>query len=46
MPQKKIAGVAFTLLLVFSGIIPTFALGDLTILYTGNTNGKIKPVHH
>ena len=46
MINKKILAIIFSLFFVFFGITSSFAIGDLTILYTGNTLGKIKPVRH
>jgi hypothetical protein len=44
MPEKKTAPIIFALILIFYAVPPAFAVDNLTILYTGDTEGRIIPV--
>jgi hypothetical protein len=44
MPGKKTRLTLFALLLIFFATTPAFAVEKLTILYTGDTDGRIIPV--
>ena len=44
MPGKKTTVIIFALLLIFSAMPPAFAVENLTILYTGDTDGRIVPL--
>jgi hypothetical protein len=44
MPEKKTTLIIFALLLIFYAMPPAFAVENLTILYTGDTEGRIIPV--
>jgi len=44
MPEKKTTPFIFALLLIFYTMPPAFAVENLTILYTGDTDGRIVPV--
>jgi len=44
MPGKKTRLIIFALLLILFAVPPAFAVENLTILYTGDTDGRITPV--